>query len=158
MLKNSFFDILPQKVVKSNKNARHGGAFSILTSRAGGLTIIQALPPELLRKGRFDEIFFVSLPGAEARKAIFKIHLTKRKRDPQKFDMDKLAKMSDGYSGAEIEQAVLSALHEAFEGGIDLDTELLIKCTQASPPISVTMAEHVQELYDWAQGRCVPAD
>ena len=119
---------------------------------------IQALPPELLRKGRFDEIFFVSLPGDEARKAIFKIHLVKRKRDPENFDLNKLAKISDGYSGAEIEQAVLSALHEAFESDKDLDTDLLIKCVQASPPISVTMAEHVQELTDWAQGRCVPAD
>jgi SpoVK/Ycf46/Vps4 family AAA+-type ATPase len=119
---------------------------------------IQALPPELLRKGRFDEIFFVSLPGAEARKEIFRIHLGKRKRDPQNFDLDKLAKISDGYSGAEIEQAVLSALHEAFESGKDLNTDLLIKSVQASPPISVTMAEHVQDLYTWAQGRCVPAD
>ena len=119
---------------------------------------IQALPPELLRKGRFDEIFFVSLPGADARKAIFKIHLTKRKRDPEKFNLDKLAKISDGYSGAEIEQAVLSALHEAFESGTDLDTNLLAKCVQASPPISVTMAEHVHQLNDWAQGRCVLAD
>ena len=119
---------------------------------------IQALPPELLRKGRFDEIFFVKLPGKEARKAIFNIHLSKRKRDSGQFDLDKLAKISDGYSGAEIEQAILSALHEAFENSTDLDTALLTKCTQASPPISVTMAEHVQELYEWAQGRCVPAD
>lgn len=119
---------------------------------------IQALPPELLRKGRFDEIFFVSLPGGEARKAIFAIHLTKRKRDPHQFDLDKLAEVSEGYSGAEIEQAVLSALHEAFESGTDLNTDLLAKCIQTSPPISVTMAEHVQTLYDWAQGRCVPAE
>ena len=119
---------------------------------------IQALPPELLRKGRFDEIFFVSLPGTEARKAIFKIHLSKRKRDPEQFNLDKLAKISDGYSGAEIEQAVLSALHEAFESDTDLDTELLAKCIKASPPISITMAEHVHQLNDWAQGRCVLAD
>ncbi len=119
---------------------------------------IQALPPELLRKGRFDEIFFVALPGKEARKAIFTIHLMKRKRRPENFDLDKLAKISDGYSGAEIEQAVLSALHEAFENDTDLNTDLLVKCTQASPPISITMAEHVRQLYDWAEGRCVPAD
>ncbi len=119
---------------------------------------IQALPPELLRKGRFDEIFFVGLPGPEARRAIFKIHLGKRKRDPQGFDLDKLAAIADGYSGAEIEQAVLSALHEAFGNETPLDTDLLIKCVQASPPISVTMAEHIQDLYAWAQGRCVPAD
>lgn len=119
---------------------------------------IQALPPELLRKGRFDEIFFVGLPGSEARKAIFKIHLQKRKRDADRLDLDKLAKMADGYSGAEIEQAVVSALHESFETKTDINTELLVKCVKASPPISVTMAEHVEQLYQWAQGRCVPAD
>jgi len=119
---------------------------------------IQALPPELLRKGRFDEIFFVGLPQKDARKAIFKIHLHKRKRDPQQFDLDKLAKVSEGYSGSEIEQAVLSALHEAFANDTSLNTDLLIKCVKASPPISVTMAEHIQELYNWANGRCVLAD
>ena len=75
---------------------------------------IEALPPELLRKGRFDEIFFVDLPGLEARHAIFAIHLKKRKRDPKKFDLDALAEASDGFSGAEIEQAIVSALHDAF--------------------------------------------
>jgi AAA+ superfamily predicted ATPase len=119
---------------------------------------IQALPPELLRKGRFDEIFFVGLPDKDARKAIFEIHLKKRKRDPQKFNLDKLAKVAEGYSGSEIEQAVLSALHEAFANNTSLDTDLLAKCVEASPPISVTMAEHIQELNRWAKDRCVPAD
>ena len=118
---------------------------------------IQALPPELLRKGRFDEIFFVRLPGSEAREAIFKIHLKKRKRDVDGLDLDKLAKASDGYSGAEIEQAIVSALHESFENKTKINTELLVKCVKASPPISVTMAEYVEQLYQWAQGRCVPA-
>src|ERR1043165_2385797 len=75
---------------------------------------IEALPPELLRKGRFDEIFFVDLPDAEARPMIFSIHLKKRKRDPKKFDLDQLSQAAEGYSGAEIEQAVLSALQGAF--------------------------------------------
>jgi len=112
----------------------------------------------LLRKGRFDEIFFVGLPGSKARKAIFKIHLQKRKRDSEAFDLGELAKSADGYSGAEIEQAVVSALHESFENKTEMTTDLLVKCVKASPPISVTMAEHIEQLYQWAQGRCVPAD
>ena len=119
---------------------------------------IQALPPELLRKGRFDEIFFVGLPNTESRKAILSIHLDKRKRDPKKFNLNKLAKLSEGYSGSEIEQAVLSALHEAYANDREIDNDLIIKCIQSSPPISVTMAEHIHELNRWARGRCVLAD
>ena len=119
---------------------------------------IEALPPELLRKGRFDEIFFVGLPKGPARKKIFEIHLKKRKRDPGKFDLDVLAANSDGYSGAEIEQAVISALHEAFAAKAELDTDRVVKALQTSPPLSVTMAEKIQDLYAWAEGRCVPAD
>jgi len=119
---------------------------------------IEALPPELLRKGRFDEIFFVDLPGPEARREIFRIHLAKRRRDPQNFDLDRLAQIAEGYSGAEIEQAVISALHEAFEARAELTVETLIKAVQSSPPISVTMAERIEELCAWAQNRCVPAD
>jgi SpoVK/Ycf46/Vps4 family AAA+-type ATPase len=84
---------------------------------------IAALPPELLRKGRFDEIFFVDLPGLEARHAIFTSHLAKRKRDPKQFDLDTLAEASSGYSGAEIEQAIIGALHEAYASKKDLTTE-----------------------------------
>lgn len=119
---------------------------------------IQALPPELLRKGRFDEIFFVGLPDRQAREAIFKIHLQKRKRHANAFDLGKLAKTADGYSGAEIEQAIVSALHESFENKTEMTTDLLVKCVKASPPISVTMAEHIEQLYQWENGRCVPAD
>src|SRR5258705_3400210 len=75
---------------------------------------IDALPPELLRKGRFDEIFFVDLPDKSVRREIFAIHLTKRHRDPAKFDLDELAGSCEGFSGAEIEQAVIAALSEAF--------------------------------------------
>lgn len=119
---------------------------------------IEALPPELLRKGRFDEIFFVDLPTPAVRKRIFAIHLEKRGRDPAKFDPGSLAKISEGFSGSEIEEAVISALHEAFAAGTDLDTEGLAAALKASPPLSATMAEKVQALREWAKGRCVPAD
>ena len=119
---------------------------------------IEALPPELLRKGRFDEIFFVDLPTAEVRKQIFAIHLRKRNRDPAQFDLDALAAASEGYSGSEIEQAVISALHEAYAQKSDIDTEHVVAAVKGSPPLSATMAEKVAALRRWAKGRCVPAD
>ena len=132
---------------------------------------IEALPPELLRKGRFDEIFFVDLPSLEVRRDIFAIHLRKRKRDPAKFDLNALAAASDGFSGAEIEQAVIAGMHTAFAeasaavaahagfvGPAVLTTAHILTALRTSPPLSVTMAEHVAELRAWAKGRCVPAD
>ena len=119
---------------------------------------IEALPPELLRKGRFDEIFFVDLPSGSVRKEIFAIHLKKRKRDPGQFDLDSLAETSEGYSGSEIEQAVISALHGAYANKTKLDTNRILSALRTSPPLSVTMAESVQFLRSWAEGRCVPAD
>jgi AAA+ superfamily predicted ATPase len=119
---------------------------------------IEALPPELLRKGRFDEIFFVDLPARDVRSEIFAIHLKKRKRDPKKFDLGALAEASEGYSGSEIEQAVVSALHGAYADKTGLNTERILSTLRASPPLTVTLAEKVQCLRDWAQDRCVPAD
>ena len=119
---------------------------------------IEALPPELLRKGRFDEIFFVDLPTQDVRMEIFTIHLKKRKRDPKKFDLGALAEASEGYSGSEIEQAVISALHGAYADKADLNTERILSALGASPPLSVTLAEKVQCLRAWAEDRCVPAD
>jgi hypothetical protein len=119
---------------------------------------IEALPPELLRKGRFDEIFFVDLPTLDVRKDIFAIHLRKRNRNPDKFDLDALARAAEGYSGSEIEQAVISALHQAYAERTDLDTNRILSALQNSPPLSVTMAESVGALREWADGRCVPAD
>ena len=119
---------------------------------------IEALPPELLRKGRFDEIFFVDLPDKLVRRQIFAIHLSKRGHDPHGFDLQLLAESSAGFSGAEIEQAIIAALHEVLAGGGSLNTELLLATIKASPPLSVTMAERVDELRAWAQGRCVRAD
>jgi SpoVK/Ycf46/Vps4 family AAA+-type ATPase len=119
---------------------------------------IEALPPELLRKGRFDEIFFVDLPEHGTRREIFAIHLRKRQRDPARFDLDALATAADGYSGAEIEQAVIAGLHEAYAAQAELTTEHVLQALASSPPLSVTMAERVAALRAWAQGRCVPAD
>ncbi|MHC5113434.1 MAG: AAA family ATPase [Planctomycetota bacterium] len=119
---------------------------------------IEALPPELLRKGRFDEIFFVDLPSRAVRRRIIEIHVTRRGRDPDTLDLDALADAADGYSGAEIEQAIVAALHEAYAQGAELSTPLVREALANSPPISVTMAEKIQALRRWAQGRCVPAD
>lgn len=119
---------------------------------------IEALPPELLRKGRFDEIFFVDLPGAATRKQIFMIHLRRRKREPARFELEALADASEGYSGAEIEAAVVAGLHDAFAAREELTTERLIQALRESPPLSVTMAERLEGLRAWAAGRCVPAD
>jgi SpoVK/Ycf46/Vps4 family AAA+-type ATPase len=118
---------------------------------------IEALPPELLRKGRFDEIFFVDLPGEAARREIVAIHLKRRGRDLAAFDLDRLAAASAGYSGAEIEQAIVSALHEAYATKGEIDTDGVERALSASPPLSVTMREKIEELRAWAQGRCVMA-
>jgi AAA+ superfamily predicted ATPase len=119
---------------------------------------IEALPPELLRKGRFDEVFFVDLPCEATRREILSIHLRKRRRDPSAFDLDSLAAACEGFSGAEIEQAVLAALHDAFAGRRELDTNALKSAIESSPPLSVTMAERIEGLREWAAGRCVPAE
>ncbi len=119
---------------------------------------IEALPPELLRKGRFDEIFFIDLPTLQARADIFRIHLRKRALDPNSFDLATLADASQGFSGAEIEQAVLSSLHEAHADNKPLDTARILHTLSESPPLSVTMAERVNDLRHWAQGRTLPAD
>jgi hypothetical protein len=125
---------------------------------------IDALPPELMRKGRFDEIFFVDLPVAAARRQIFEIHLGRKRREASRFDLGRLAAASEGYSGAEIEQAVTAALHEAVarkqagEASADITTESLEAALKASPPLSVTMRERVEGLRRWAKGRCVLAE
>jgi SpoVK/Ycf46/Vps4 family AAA+-type ATPase len=119
---------------------------------------IEALPPELLRKGRFDEIFFVDLPDAAVRRQILEIHLRKRNREPQEFDVHALASASDGFSGAEIEQAVIAALHCAFSEKAELGTRHIMDAISQTAPLSVTMRERVAGLREWAEGRCVPAD
>lgn len=118
---------------------------------------VSMLPPELLRKGRFDEIFFVDLPDAAEREEILGIHLSKRKRDPGDFDLPAFAAASEGFSGAEIEQAVVSALFDAFAHGRELTSEDLLTAVRETVPISVTMAEQIAGLRDWANDRARPA-
>ncbi len=117
---------------------------------------IEALPPELLRKGRFDEIFFVDLPDVQTREAIFRIHLQKRNRNAQSFDVRALATASEGFTGAEIEQAIVSAMHEVFRSGSEITTDAIRHSIESSPPLSVTQAEKITALRSWAAGRCVP--
>jgi AAA+ superfamily predicted ATPase len=119
---------------------------------------IEALPPELLRKGRFDEIFFVDLPSEAVRKAIFEIHLKKRSLDVGKFDCAALAAQSQGFSGAEIEQAVVAALYSAHARKEELTTEHIKTEISATKPLSVVMAERVAYLRAWASTRTVSAD
>lgn len=118
---------------------------------------IAALPPELLRKGRFDEIFFVDLPDAPTRREIFAIHLRARGLAPEAFDADALAAAADGYAGAEIEQAIVAALYEARAAGEPLGNRHLLAELARGRPLSVLMAEQVQALRDWARTRTVPA-
>jgi hypothetical protein len=132
---------------------RKANVFLVATANA-----VQELPPELLRKGRFDEIFFVGLPSVSVRGEIFGLHLTRRKLDPANFDLPALATASTGFSGAEIEQAIVSALYDAAGAGTTLDQATLRHALQQTRPLSVLMKEQVDALCAWAQGRCVAAD
>lgn len=118
---------------------------------------IKMLPPELLRKGRFDDIFFIDLPTDEERKEIFSIHLTRAKRRTGDFDLTALAKQARGFSGAEIEQAVVSGLYYAFGANRDLETADLEQAIKETVPLSKTMAEDIQELREWCTVRARPA-
>jgi hypothetical protein len=119
---------------------------------------VDELPAELLRKGRFDEIFFVDLPQASVRETIFTLHLTRRKLDPTGFDLPALAEASNGFSGAEIEQTIVSALYDAASNNVPLDQSTLLNALKQTRPLSVLMHEKVETLRAWAQGRCVAAD
>jgi len=119
---------------------------------------IEQLPPELLRKGRFDEIFFVDLPSPAVREAIFDIHLRRRGQDPAGFDLAALAAASAGFSGAEIEQAVVAGLYAAHAEQQSLDTAAIVREVQQTRPLSVVMAEKMLALRVWAAQRTVPAD
>jgi SpoVK/Ycf46/Vps4 family AAA+-type ATPase len=114
---------------------------------------VHQLPPELLRKGRFDEIFFCDLPDREDRRQILDIHIRKKNRDPGQFDMDKLVDSTVDYSGAELEQAVVAALYDAFDTGNDLTTEGLLKTTSEIVPLAITMREMIESMREWARTR-----
>jgi ATP-dependent 26S proteasome regulatory subunit len=114
---------------------------------------VSALPPEILRKGRFDEIFFVDLPGERQREQIFDIHLAKRNRDPKHFDVKRLAKESEHYSGAEIEEAIISAMYAAFDDDRELTTADIMAAISQSYPLATSMSESIEALRSWANGR-----
>jgi len=119
---------------------------------------VHELPAELLRKGRFDEIFFVDLPDPETRAQVFELHLRKRGLQPETFDIAVLKAAAEGFSGAEIEQAVVAALYAAHSEKRQLDTALLQQELRNTRPLSVLMAEQVSALRAWARERTVPAD
>jgi SpoVK/Ycf46/Vps4 family AAA+-type ATPase len=116
---------------------------------------VTVLPPELIRKGRFDELFFVDLPNAAERKQIFSIQLTKRKRNPADYDLDQVAAAAKGFSGAEIESAVQTALYAAFARKQELSTEDLLTALSSTVPLSITRSEEIAELRAWAKDRAV---
>jgi SpoVK/Ycf46/Vps4 family AAA+-type ATPase len=118
---------------------------------------VTVLPPELIRKGRFDELFFVDLPNQAERKQIFSIQLAKRKRNPADFDLEKVAAAAKGYSGAEIDAAVQGGLYAAYSEKKELSTESLLNALAQTVPLSVTRAEEIATLREWARTRAVPA-
>lgn len=114
---------------------------------------ISQLPPELLRKGRLDEIFFVDLPSAEERREIFVIHIARHKRPVEQFDVFQLAEASKDFSGAEIEEAINSALYDAFYEQRDITTESILATLAQTVPLAKTMDEQINRLRSWAEGR-----
>src|SRR5262249_26993032 len=114
---------------------------------------ISQLPPELLRKGRVDEIFFVDLPAEEERAEILRIHLAKRSLDPAVFDLPALVAASREFSGAEIEQAIISGLYDAFYAQRELTTDYVLAALRQTVPLAKTMDEPISRLRTWAAGR-----
>jgi len=132
---------------------RTGDVFVVATANN-----IDRLPAEFLRKGRFDEIFFVDLPDGTIREEIFGIHLQRRGQQADDFELGELAGLTEGFSGAEIEQVVISGLYSAFASGEELSQEALRHECRSTRPLAVTMAERVARLRAWAEGRAVPAN
>jgi len=114
---------------------------------------ISQLPPELLRKGRLDEIFFVDLPGPGERLEVFRIHLEKRGRNPDQFDLEALAEASGDFSGAEIAEGINSALYDAFHAQQELATPHILNALAQTYPLARTMDEQISRLRAWADGR-----
>jgi ATP-dependent 26S proteasome regulatory subunit len=131
---------------------RPGGVFLIATCNDVG-----TLPPELLRRGRFDEVFFVDLPDPQERAAILELHLRQRHREPAGFDLPALATASEGFTGAELEAAVVGALYRAYADGRELSTDDLMDEIHLTTPLSKTRAETIQALRAWGRGRAAPA-
>ena len=117
---------------------------------------VEKLPPELIRKGRLDEVFFVDLPNAQERSEIFRIHLRRRHRDPAQFEVSRLVDASNGFSGAEIEQSIVSAMHDSFSEDRQLAAQDILKSLQVQVPLSQTMRERIDSLRAWAAQRARP--
>lgn len=118
---------------------------------------VSALPPELIRKGRFDELFFVDLPNQAEREQILSIQLKKRKRNPGEFDLQTVATAAKGFSGAEIDAAVQTSMYAAYSSKNDVSTQALLDALRATVPLSTTRAEEIEALRQWARTRAVPA-
>jgi SpoVK/Ycf46/Vps4 family AAA+-type ATPase len=131
---------------------RPGGVFLVATCND-----VDTLPPELLRRGRFDEVFFVDLPVPSERAAIIELHLRQRHRDPSLFDLTTLAAASDGFTGAELEAAVVGGLYRAFADGREVVTADVLEEIRRATPLSRTRAETIAALRAWARGRATPA-
>jgi AAA+ superfamily predicted ATPase len=124
---------------------------------AATANVIELLPPEVLRKGRFDQIFFVTLPNAQERKSIFSIHLKKNGADLSQVNLEMLVKVTEGFNGAEIEQAVNGAMIEAFNSGRSMNEHDLVIAAGNIVPLSTTMREEMGRMERWAYNRAVPA-
>ena len=122
----------------------------------GAANDLMSVPPELLRKGRFDEIFFVDLPTPGERQNIFRIHLMLRKQDPAQFDLAALAQATEGFSGAEIEQVVISALYHALQKKTPLTTDALVEAANSTVPLSIARREDIEGIREMAKGRFTP--
>lgn len=131
---------------------REAAVFIVATAN-----VIEDLPPELVRKGRLDEIFFVDLPDTATRAEILAIHLRKREHKPMAFDLPELARRTDGFSGAELEQAIVAATYLAREQQVPLGTAHILDEISRTRPLSVVMAEKIAALRHWARSRTVPA-
>ena len=131
---------------------KRGPVFVVATANR-----VDRLPAELVRKGRFDEIFFVDLPTLAERRQIVTIHLTKRRLDLERFDVAALARSAAGLTGSEIEQAILAACYETFADGVEPSTADVLRAMKSSIPLAVTMAEQIDQLREWAEKRARPA-
>jgi SpoVK/Ycf46/Vps4 family AAA+-type ATPase len=118
---------------------------------------VRILPPELLRKGRFDEIFFVDLPNAHERLSVLEIQLRRRGRDPDRFDLTGIVEETERFSGAELEQLVVAALYAAFAASRELEQDDLLDAAREMIPLAVTMDDHLKDLREWARPRARPA-
>lgn len=131
---------------------RPGGVFLVATCND-----IDELPTELLRKGRFDETFFVDLPDDAERRAVLALHMRRRGRDPTSFDLAHLAALTDGFSGAELEGLVVAALYRAFSVDGDITTDALAREASATTPLARSRSQDIERMRAWARGRAVLA-